>query len=56
MAAPQKYRDEAMLLREKAMATKDSGHRETILEIARLYDRLADETENQAWLLLPYSV
>jgi hypothetical protein len=47
MATPQQYRGEARQLREQADAIADD-HRETILEIARLYERLADHIETGA--------
>jgi hypothetical protein len=40
MADPQKYRDEADRLRKEA-ATVDADARETMLDIAKLYERLA---------------
>jgi hypothetical protein len=47
MADPQKYRDEAEQLRSQAGETYDPELREKILEIARLYDRLADSIEKR---------
>jgi hypothetical protein len=46
MADPQKYRDEAERLRKEA-ATVDADVRETMLDIAKLYERLADTIERQ---------
>ena len=48
MAAPQKYREEAKLLREKAMLITHTGDRKTILQLASLYERRADRIEKHA--------
>ncbi len=42
MADPQKYRDEAELLRQQAVKSPDCDVRGTMIEVADLYDRLAD--------------
>jgi hypothetical protein len=55
MAMPQQYRGEARHLREQADAIADD-HRETILEIARLYERLADHIEKIQRMPRPRSV
>jgi hypothetical protein len=55
MAMPQQYRGEARQLREQADAIADD-HRETILEIARLYERLADHIEKIQRMPRPRSV
>jgi hypothetical protein len=52
MAMPQQYRGEARQLRD-AIA---DDHRETILEIARLYERLADDIEKIQRMPRPRSV
>jgi hypothetical protein len=47
MAAPQKYREEAKLLREKAMLITHTGDRKTILQLASLYERLASRPDRK---------
>lgn len=47
MADPKKYRDEAERLRKEAAETKDRDHQRMILDIAKLYDRLAGHTEKR---------
>ena len=48
MADRQKYREEANRLRWQAFTTKDRADKETLFEISRLYDWLADRTANAA--------
>jgi hypothetical protein len=47
MADPMKYRDEAARLRVEALATPDHEVMETILKVAHLYERLADQIEKR---------
>jgi hypothetical protein len=47
MADPKKYRDEAERLRNEAAETNDGETRETMLNIAKLYDRLAQTLAKQ---------
>jgi hypothetical protein len=42
MAEPKKYRDEAERLRREAEASHDPDLRRTMLDIAGLYDRMAE--------------
>jgi len=42
VADPKKYRDEAERLRKEAAETTDPDHQRAILDIARLYVRLAE--------------
>jgi hypothetical protein len=50
MADPQKYRDEAERLRREAADTADVDARRTMLDIAKLYDRLAETLARQRGL------
>jgi len=47
MADPKKYRDQAERLRKEADETADPDHQRTMLDIARLYDRMADTLAKQ---------
>jgi hypothetical protein len=47
MAYPQKYREEAARLRELAHGMSDPVMKKTILEIARLYEQLAESAEKR---------
>ena len=47
MVDPKKYRDEAERLRREAIETPDRNERGTMIEVADLYDRLADTLERQ---------
>jgi hypothetical protein len=47
MADPQKYRDEAERLRRDAMQSDHRETRSTMIEIADLYDRMAETLEKQ---------
>ena len=47
MANPKKYRDEAERLRREAIETPNRDIRGTMIEVADLYDRLADILERQ---------
>jgi hypothetical protein len=47
MAGPEKYHEEAERLRKEAMQTSNRHIRGTMIEVADLYDRLADIQENQ---------
>jgi hypothetical protein len=48
MASPEKYREEASKLREEAYANSDADVRATILQIARLHERLAERVAEHA--------
>jgi hypothetical protein len=45
MDHPQKYREEAERLRMEAAWVKDPDHQRMVLEMAKMYDRLADYAE-----------
>jgi hypothetical protein len=47
MADPEKYREEAERLRKEATHTSNRHRRATMIEVADLYDRLADILEKQ---------
>ena len=47
MADPQKYRDEAKRLRAEAELMPDFNTKRQILQIAKMYDRLADNIEKR---------
>jgi hypothetical protein len=47
MADAKKYRDEAERMRREAIETPDRDIRGTMIEVADLYDRLADTLEKQ---------
>ena len=47
MADPKKYRDRAERLRKVAIGTFNRDIRGTMIEVAELYDRLADILERQ---------
>jgi hypothetical protein len=47
MADSKKYRDEAERLRSEAMQTDHRETRSTMIEIADLYDRMAETLEKQ---------
>jgi hypothetical protein len=47
MADPKKYHDEAERLRKDAAETIDVDARKTMIDIAKLYDRLADTLSRQ---------
>jgi hypothetical protein len=47
MAEHRKYRDEAERLRKEAMQTDHRESRSTMIEIADLYDRMAETLEKQ---------
>ncbi len=45
VADPKKYRDEAERLRMEALWAKNPEHRQMVLKMAALYDRLAAHAE-----------
>ena len=47
MADPKKYRDEAERLRREADEAPDPDHQRTMLDIARLYERMAETLTRQ---------
>ncbi len=47
MADPKKYRDEAERLRKEADETGDTETRQTMLDIAALYERVAETLSKQ---------
>jgi len=47
MAGPETYREEAERLRKEAIRTSNRHIRGTMIEVADLYDRLADILEKQ---------
>jgi hypothetical protein len=47
MSDPKKYRDRAERLRKEATGTPNRDIRGTMIEVADLYDRLADILERQ---------
>jgi hypothetical protein len=47
VADPKKYRDEAAKLRQEAAEISDVETRRTMLDIAGLYDRMADTLAKQ---------
>jgi hypothetical protein len=47
MSDPKKYRDRAERLRKEAIGTPNRDVRGTMIEVADLYDRLADILERQ---------
>jgi len=47
MADPRKYRDEVERLRKEAAKAVQGNHKTTLLQIAQLYDALADGAEKR---------
>jgi hypothetical protein len=47
MADPQKYREQAARIREEAAQVADAGRRQKLLDLAELYERLADQIEKR---------